>query len=145
MNKWMSNKWLMLTQRKLYSLSNLSRYSLIFWWGPGMKEELFFLSREEEMSVFEHLLCVGNFTYQSVSQSVQSLSCVRLFETPWIAARQASLSITNSWSLPKLVFIELVMPSNHLILYRLLLFLPSIFHSIRVFYNESALHIRWPK
>ena len=62
----------MLTQRKPYSLSNLSGYSLIFWWGPGMKEELFFLSREEEMSVFEHLLCVGNFTYQSVSSVAQS-------------------------------------------------------------------------
>ena len=77
--------------------------------------------------------------------SVQSLSCVRLFATPCTAARQASLSITNSWSLLKLMSIESVMPSNHLILCRPLLLLPSIFPSIRVFSNESALHIRWPK
>ena len=77
--------------------------------------------------------------------SVQSLSRVKLFETPWIAARQASLSITNSWSLLKLISIELVMPSNHLILCHPLLLLPSIFPSIRVFSNESVLHIRWPK
>ena len=65
--------------------------------------------------------------------------------TPWTAARQASLSITNSWSLLKLMYIELVMPSNHLILCRPLLLLPSIFPSIRAFSNESLLHIRWPK
>ena len=77
--------------------------------------------------------------------SVQSLSCVQLFATPWTTACQASLSITNSQSLPKLMSIESVMPSNHLILCRPLLFLPSIFPIIRVFVNESALHIRWPK
>jgi len=76
--------------------------------------------------------------------SVQSLSRVRLFVTPCIAARQASLSITNSQSLPKLMSIELVMPSNHLILCRPLLLLSSILPSIRVFPNESALCIRWP-
>ena len=75
--------------------------------------------------------------------SVQSLSCVQLFVTPWTAAHQASLSITNSRSLLKLI--ESVMPSNHLILCRPLLLLPSIFPSIRVFSNESALRIRWPK
>ena len=73
----------------------------------------------------------------------QSLSRVQLFATPWIAARQASLSITNSQSLPKPMSIESVMPSNHLILCHLLL-LPSIFPSIRVFSNELVLHIRWP-
>ena len=77
--------------------------------------------------------------------SVQSLSCVWLFVTPWTTAHQASLSITNSWSPPKPMSIESVMPSNHLILCRLLLLLLSIFPSIRVFSNESALHIRWPK
>ena len=77
--------------------------------------------------------------------SVQLLSCVLLFATPRTAARQASLSITNFWSLPKLMPIELVMPSNHLILCCPLLLLPSIFPSIRVFSNESALCIRWPK
>ena len=77
--------------------------------------------------------------------SVQSLSHVRLFVTPWPAARQSSLSITNSWSLLKLMFIESVMPSNHLIICRPLFLLPSIFPSIRVFSNESVLCIRWPK
>ena len=77
--------------------------------------------------------------------SVQSLSRVRLFETPWTAARQVSLSITNSRSPPKLMSIKSVMPSNHLILCRPLLLLPSIFPSIRVFSNELVLHIRWPK
>ena len=76
--------------------------------------------------------------------SVQSLSCVQLFATPWTAACQASLSITNSQSLPKLISIESVMPSIHIILCRPLL-LPSIFPSNRVFWNESALRIRWPK
>ena len=70
---------------------------------------------------------------------------VQLFATPWTAARQASLSITNSWSLLKLMSIQSVMPSNHLILCRSLLLLPSIFRSIRVFSNESVLCIRWPK
>ena len=77
--------------------------------------------------------------------SVQSLSHVQLFATPWTAARQASMSITNSQSLLKLMSIELVMPSNHLILCWPLLLLPSIFPSIRVFSNESALCIGWPK
>ena len=77
--------------------------------------------------------------------SVQLLSCVWLFVTPWTAARQASLSITNSRSQLKIMSIELVMPCNHLILYHPLFFLPSIFPSIRVFSNESALCIRWPK
>ena len=77
--------------------------------------------------------------------SVQSLSNVRLFATPWTVARQASLSITNSWSLLRLMSIESVMPSNHLILCCLLLLLPSIFPSIRVFSSESVFHIRWPE
>ena len=77
--------------------------------------------------------------------SVQSLSRVQLFVTPWIAARQASLSITNSQSLPKLMSMESVMPSSHLILCCLLLLLTSIFPSIRVFSNESTLRIRWAK
>ena len=77
--------------------------------------------------------------------SVQLLSCVRLFVTPWTAAHHASLSITNSHSLLKLMSIESVMPSNHLILCCPLLLPPSIFPSIRVFSNESVLRIRWPK
>ena len=77
--------------------------------------------------------------------SVQSLSRVRLFATPWTAARQASLSITNSRSSPKFMSIESVMPSNHFILHHPLLLLLSIFPSIRAFSNESTLHMRWPK
>ena len=77
--------------------------------------------------------------------SVQLLSRVRLFVTPWTTARQASLSITNPQSLLKLMAIESMMPSNHLILCRPLLLLPSVFPSIRVFSNESVLRIRWPK
>ena len=77
--------------------------------------------------------------------SVQSLRHVRLFVTPWTEAHQASLSITSSWRLLKLMSIELGMPSNHLILCHPLLLLPSIFHLIRVFSNESVLPIRWPK
>ena len=77
--------------------------------------------------------------------SVQSLRIVRLFATPWTAARQASLSITNSQSLLKLMFIESLMPSNNLTLCHPLLLLPSIFPSIRVLSNESFLRIRWPK
>ena len=77
--------------------------------------------------------------------SVQLLSCVRLFGTPWIPAHQASLSITNSWSLLKLMSIVSIMPSSHLILCRPLLLPSSIIPSIRVFSSESILHIRWPK
>ena len=84
-----------------------------------------------------------NTAYQF--SSVQSLSRIQLFVTPWTAACQASLSITNSRSLPKLMSTESVMPSNHLNLCHPILLLPSIFPLIRVFSNESALHIRWPK
>ena len=84
------------------------------------------------------MLIKNNF-FSSVTQSYPTLA------TPWTAARQASLSITNSQSLPRLMSIESVMPSNHLILCHPLLLLPSMFPSIRVFSNESALHIRWPK
>ena len=82
---------------------------------------------------------------ESKISSVQSLSSVRLFATPWTAARQASLSVTNPSSLTKCMPIESVMPSNHLILCRPLLFLPSICPNIRVFSNELALCIKWPK
>ena len=87
----------------------------------------------------------SNQSLEPDSCSVQSLSRVQLFATPGTAAPQASLSITNSWSLLKLMSIKSVMPSNHLILCRPLLLPPSVFASIRVFSNESALHIRWPK
>ena len=88
------------------------------------------------------LKMIGRF---DIVSSVQLLSHLRLFATPWTAACQASLSITSSWSLLKLMPIESMMPSNHLILCDPLLLLPSILPSIRVFFNESVLRIRWPK
>ena len=93
------------------------------------------------------LLLSWTVNYRAFVQlsSVQLLRCVGLFATPWTAARQAPLSITNSRSLLKLRSIELVMPSNHLFLCGHLLLLPSLSPSIRVFSNESVLHIRWPK
>jgi len=88
-----------------------------------------------------HIVIFSNIQFSSV----QSLSRVRLFVTPWIAASQATLSITNSQSLLKLMSIELVMPSSHFILCCSLLLLPPVPPSIRIFSNESTLHIRWPK
>ena len=90
------------------------------------------------------LMC-SSFAQGNQFSLVQSLSRVQLFATPWTAAHQASLSITNYQSLLKLMSIKLVMPSNHPILCHPLLLLPSIFPSIRVFSDESVLHIRWPK
>ena len=87
----------------------------------------------------------GKFEAFYQFSSVQSLSHVRLFATPWITARQASLSITNSWSSLRLTSIESVMPSSNLILCHPLLLLPPIPPSIRVFFNESTLRMRWPK
>ena len=105
-------------------------------------------SEEKEWSIHIKKKKKKQFNFYSSSvqfSSVQSLSCVRLFATPWIAAHQASLSITNSQSLLKLMPIESVMPSNHLILCHPLLLLPPIPPSIRVFSNESTLRMRWPK
>ena len=84
-------------------------------------------------------------SFSNLLSPVQLFSCVRLFATPWTASCQTSLSITNSWSLLKLMSIELVMLSNHFVLCRPLLLLPSIFPSIKVFSNESVLCIKWPK
>ena len=96
-----------------------------------------------KMSTYTHTHNTESTIHQI--SSVQSLSRVQLFATPWTSARQASLSITNSWTTPKLMSIESVMPSSHLILCRPLLLLPSIPPSIRVFSNESTLHMRWTK
>ena len=90
---------------------------------------------------FQSIHCTRAYNQFS---SVHLFSCVLLFATPWTTACQASLSITNSWSLLKFTSIESVTPSNHLILCHPLLLLPSTFPSIRVFSNESVLHIRWP-
>ena len=111
--------------------------------GIGMKTDLFQSCGQCWVFQINHI-CKISFAIWDFISSVQSLSCVWLCD-PWTAACQASLSITNSWSLLKLMSIESVMPSNHLILCRPLLLLPSIFPSIRVFSNESVLHIRWLK
>ena len=102
----------------------------------------------KEMAIPDHLTCLLRNLYagqEAMFSSVQSLSRVQLFVTSWTAACQASLSITNSQSLLKLMSIESMVPSNHLILCHPRLLLPSIFPSIRVFSNESVLPIRWPK
>ena len=102
------------------------------------------LSRKNYASGGTFLLLVFSTSLAQFS-SLKFLSRVQLFATPWTAAHQASLSITNSWSLPKVMFIESMMPSNHLILWCPLLLLPPIPPSIRVFSNESTLRMRWPK
>ena len=108
---------------EIKSLENL--YKMLIAWGKNNQIKAFLLARAHS--------------------SVQSLSRIWFFATPWIAARQASLSITNSQSSPKLMCIESVMSSNHLILCRPLLLLPPILPSVRVFSNESTLRVRWPK
>ena len=105
---------------------------------------LYFIKDLSTLSIV-NLFALNSLLYSLQFSSVQSLSCVLLFATPWTTARQASLSITNSQSLLKFMSIESMMPSNHLILCCPLLCLPSIFPSIRVFSNESVLCIRWPK
>ena len=114
---------------------NLSQHQDVFQWVS---------SSHQVVKVLELQLQHQSFQWIQFS-SVQSPSCVQLFLTPWTAARQASLSITNSRSSPKLMSIELLMPSNHLILCHPLLLQPSIFPSIRVFSNESTFPMRWPK
>ena len=121
-----------------HSVNYISKYVLL----PFLNFDVYIFI--EGASHYNH----ENSLFNSVSvqfSSVQLLSCVRLFATSWTAARQATLSITNSPSLPKLMSIESVMPSSNLILCHPLLLLPPTFLSIRVFSNESALHIRWPK
>ena len=112
------------------------------WWtGLMLWEDVSFQSNK----CLHRFSCLHSHPLNICFSSVQLLSCVQLFANPWTAACQASLSITNSQSLLKLMSIELVMPSNHLILCRPLLLPPSVFPSIRVFSNESVLRIRWPK
>ena len=112
------------------------------WWtGLMLWEDVSFQSNK----YLHRFSCLHSHPLNICFSSVQLLSRVQLFVTQWTTACQASLFITNSWSLLKLMSIESVMPSNHLILCRPLLLPPSIFPSIRVFSNESLLHIRWPK
>ena len=112
--------------------------SLRAYFSSSCLQMIFFLSIDGTSIIFSSVSL-------NLLNSVQSLSRARLFATPWIAARQASLSIIHCQSLLKLMSIESVMPSSHFILYHPLLLLPSIFPSIKVFSNESALRIRWPK
>jgi len=135
---------------KMFSICHL------IWSSPSKWERILHRVIGEEVGVFvivvQSLSCVQLCNPMDCSMpgfpqfsSVPLLSRVRLFATPWTTAHQASLSVTNSWSFPKPMSIRSVMPSNHLILCHPLLLLPSIFPSIRVFSNESALCIRWPK
>ena len=130
-----------------FLLGSLLSQSIWFWYGcQSQSPHLFNHTGELKFTCSMNICFLVCFHWLSVQfSSVQSLSRVRLFATPWTAACQASLSINNSQSPPKLMSIESVMPSNHLILCCPLLLLPSVFPSIRVFSNESALHIRWPK
>ena len=114
-------------------------------WTIRAKLEIFNLSSKITFLIKLFMWCDLGFESFHQFSSVQPLSCVWLFATPWTTTRQASLSITNSQSPHKLMPIKSVMPSNHLILCHLLLFPPSMFSSIRVFSNESILRIRWPK
>ena len=122
----------------LQSIRSFRASSQKVWHSPSM------LTSKEAHTYFMHQVYHSLFKKVQFS-SVQSLSCVWLFATPWIAARQASLSITISWSSLRLTFIESMMPSSHLILCHPLLLLPPILPSIRVFSNESILRKRWPK
>ena len=146
---------ILLCSELLFSLAVLGLHCCVSVFSSCGEQRLLFLqcSALSSCSTWAQQLCtqqcLGKYPKElrpSVQfSSVQSLSRVRLSATLWTAARQASLSITNSRSLPKLMSIESVMLSNHLILCRPLLLLPSIFPNIRVFSNESALRIRWPK
>jgi len=137
-------RWNYLILQWLYNLSAKP-------YKPGVFCEWRFLTTDSiYLKVIIQLRIWGFFFFFLLSfgelfSSVQSLSCVWLFSTSWSSARQAYLSITNSQSLLKLMSIVSVMPSNHLILCHPLLFPPSIVPSIRLFSNESVLHIRWPK
>ena len=128
-----------------WTLPGVSEKTSLKRWHPCFGEKGVFPGRKgvRRKCIYEMQRWVNHGTH-SVS-SVQLLSCVWLFATPWNAACQASLAITNSQSLLKLTSIDSVMPSNHLILCHPLLLLPSIFPSIRDFSKESILHIRWPK
>ena len=129
-------------QRTLY-VNKHTYHIIIFFPNPKrMCPSIFFLKKRKNQQLSQSYL---NLHLLDIISSAQSLSRVWLFATPWTAARQASLSITNSQSLLKLMSIESVMPSKHLILCCPLLLLPSVFPNIMVFSNEFALLIRWPK
>ena len=126
---------------------SIRKYSNSFWANSNSSSISLFLKYmfPSLLPIILVYVQVNANSYSVQFSSVRSLSYVWLFVTPWTAAQQASLSITNSWSPPKPMSIKSMMPSNHLILCRPLLLLPSIFPSIRVFSKEAALRIRWPK
>ena len=128
-----------------YSVHGISQARTLEWVAISFSRDSFFLYISYYLENFLGIYSYNILFVQYIFSSVQSLSRVRLFATPWIAARQASLSITNSWSSLRLTSIESVMPSSHLILCHPLLLLPPIPPSIRVFSNKSALRMRWPK
>ena len=111
----------------------------------GKRVKQYLATRQQQQSYASIAIRVYTCNYTIQFSSVQSLSRVQLFATPWTTARQASLTPINFWSLLKLISIELVMPSNHLILCHPLLLPPSIFPSIRIFSNKSTLRMRWPE
>ena len=131
------------THRYVFLIVEHHHFSLLF------KFKFFHNALFSQMNLWMNFqlcfFCVTGGTIASLFSSVQTLGRVQLFATPWTAAHQATLSITSSWSLLKLMSIESVMPSNHLILYHPLLLPHPIFPSIRVFSEELVLHIRWPK
>ena len=129
-------KWTSASQRPYMTSLELTLWRMVRSWKHYLLDQ-----GQQNDSQYHHLF---NIVFE-VFSSVQSVSCICFPETPWTAACRASLSITNSWSLLKLISIKLVMPSNHLIICHPLLLPPSIFPSIRVFSNESALLIRWPE
>ena len=122
----------------------MATHSSTLAWRIKMHIAFITVSHGQTLDFISLLLFFSSCVFNLI-RSVQSLSRVQLFSAPWTAAHQASLSITNSWSLLKLMSIELVMPSNHLILCHPHHLLPSTFPNIRVFSNESLLRIRWPK
>jgi len=139
LDRYKSPNW---CQERLYSFVFSYQHAYYYY----LKKIFFFENWRDVILVYECVLCYSWWTFPKyLFSSVQSFSCVLFFATPWTVARQASLSITNSRGLFKLMSKELVMPSNHLILCCPLLLPPSIFPSISVFSNESVLHTRWPK
>ena len=139
---WQPLIWILFWLFKKIAILYVSYITVYVGKGNGMKYKIAALAFSSLSSTW-HLFFFSFISFQF--SSVQLLSPVWLFATPWTVAHQASLSISNCWSLPKPISIESVMPSNHLILCHPLLLLPSIFPSIRVFSNESALCLRWPK
>ena len=129
-----------------YNLANEQLLITLSWLRESNKQVSSFIHYlRKQKSVLLAINIISSYKSRINYSLVQSLSRVQLFATPQTAACQASLSVANSQSLLKLMSIKSVMPSNHLILCRPLLLLPSVFPSIKVFSNESALHIRWPK